>query len=208
MNLEDTKKLYNPSNKTGMGIYTPYDWNRLEFVSKLPIGGNIIDIGCGNGSLLHLLGENKNINSLTGLDIRQNLGLKLPDGADYKLENILHLSYKEDQFDTVICMEVLEHLEKEDLDKAISNLRYIAKSLNIYTVPFDEPEPVWWHNKPGGHRQSFNENKIRTLFPNSITTILKNYSVHWILICESQSNPFNGYKHLSNDEFHKALTKF
>ena len=201
MTIESLKSLYNKDQEPGTGIYSSYDWNRLKYISELPLSGNILDAGCGNGALLHLLVNKKEITSITGIDIHKNSRLIVPDGANYQIDNVLNLSFAESEFDIVICMEVLEHLEKQDLPKAISNLRKTSRRLNIYTVPLNEPEPVWWHDKPGGHRQSFNEDDIKTLFPNSIATIIKNHSVDWILICESQQTSFSDFKIISNKDF-------
>lgn len=205
MKIESLKALYNKDHESGTGIYSTYDWNRLKYIFELPLSGDILDAGCGNGALLHLLLDKEEVNSITGIDIHRNSRLIIPDGAHYQIDNVLNLSFSKAKFDTVICMEVLEHLEKKDLSKAIHNLRDTSKNLNIYTVPLNEPDPVWWHDKPGGHRQSFNEESIKTLFPNSIATIIKNHSVDWILICESKQNSFNDFKIISNEDFNITL---
>lgn len=60
----------------------------------------------------------------------------------------------------------------------------MAASRLVVSVPFNEPEPLWWHDKPSGRRQRFTLEKTGHLFPNAVATILPRWGVDWLFILE------------------------
>lgn len=97
------------------------------------VGKSICDVGCGTGFLLNLIGEkHPNIKRLTGVDFAIDDASKL-DGIEYVAAMVEKLPFEDNEFDTVICTHVIEHIL--DYRAAISELRRIAAKRLIIIVP-------------------------------------------------------------------------
>lgn len=128
------------------------DRRRLEYAFGLVTGSSIVDIGIADGALVHAASSLPKIQKATGVDIFWHSRLVRSDKVDYRQISILDKEFDVEPHDTVVCMEVLEHLYSKDTDFALSRLRSLTLKRLIVSVPFQEPEPLWWHDKPGGHR--------------------------------------------------------
>jgi len=127
----------------------------MKLVRKYALQGDVLDVGCGCGSLLKDLLNERRGYKLMGIDIsekaiKQAENQILPahimlEGIDfpYKPEDLRVMegditkkhTLPEEEFDLVICSEVLEHIE-DDLS-AIENLWKLVKEGGylIITVP-------------------------------------------------------------------------
>lgn len=164
--LDEVRTIYDshyPEREAG--VFTSYDWERCSVAFDYIHGPRVLEVGVGPGQMFNALARAPEIEQLVGIDIRWNKKLIRPERGDLRLMNILGLDFENRSFDSVLCMEVLEHLEAIDFPKGLHELRRVCRGTLIMTVPYDEPEPVWHHDRPGGHRQSFSEEKIERFFP-------------------------------------------
>jgi hypothetical protein len=85
---------------------------------------------------------------------------------------IIDLPFRNESFDLVTCLEVLEHLPHEEFKKGISELQRICRKYIIITVPNDSdlrsslvmcPECYCWFN-PYFHMRRFNADILQNLF--------------------------------------------
>ena len=94
-----------------------------RIVSLVPEKSLVLDAGCGSGIVAFLLETHKDCTGV-GVDIRQECvefaSGKIPafkfhqgDVRDFSIDN---------QFDVVLCMEVLEHFEPQDRIKIINRV--------------------------------------------------------------------------------------
>ena len=150
---------------TGTGFYTAHDWNRLQAAFGLVCGASVLDVGPGNGAFLWALCKSGKYRTVSGVDTATPSMFLLREDATYVRGSVTNLPYADGSFHTVTCMEVLEHLEMEALDEAVAELRRVYRQRLICTVPFEEPEPLWWHDREGGHRQRFDLARLRGMFP-------------------------------------------
>jgi len=124
-----SQRLVNQFNQTIKNILTG-----LEF-------SNLVDIGCGEGVVLKMLEKYVCNKNCIGIDIDPS-NIKLSKGnapfCKYKIGNIYNLPFNENSFEIVMCLEVLEHLEKPE--KALSELYRVNSKYVIISVP---REPVW-----------------------------------------------------------------
>jgi hypothetical protein len=164
-------------------------------------------VGTGHGVLLHLLSDSNEFSQITGFDIRTHSQAILRDDVTYLAGSIGDANLKLPVHDTVICMEVIEHLEEEFNEVMLRNLRAAAKQRLVVTVPFEEPEPVWWHDKPGGHRQSFSLEKIARLFPRAMAARFPRHGVDWIFIIEDQFHPGSSFSITTPDNLKTLMTR-
>ena len=153
----------------------------------------LLDMGCGEGR--HTIGAyiEKPVNSF-GFDLSfKDLKIareRLNDfDVSYKKEicqfgagDINALPFKDESFDSVICSEVLEHVDSPE--DSIKELIRVLKPGGVLalSVPRFLPELIcWWLSKeyqemPGGHVRIFRHNQIKKLATNEGLQYL---SFHW-----------------------------
>lgn len=127
----------NAYRNTGNIINRETDLNNacLERLLTTDLGDNLLDAGCGRGFLANKLSSKTHV---TGCDVAldEHLTTAHPDITflEAKLEE---LPFSDNQFDTVICSHVLEHVL--DPQKTISELRRVTKNQLIIIVPRERP---------------------------------------------------------------------
>lgn len=106
----------------------------LSLVESLEFS-NVLDIGCGEGSLLSDVRALHSNVRVSGIDVSDSaLALarrKLPDGEFWNLD--ITVRSLEQRFDLVLCSEVLEHLE-DDVRALEQIARMTAGHLIVSTV--------------------------------------------------------------------------
>lgn len=107
----------------------------LEVYNRVESGSDVLDIGCGNGSLLYLLKTTKKCNVI-GIDftdsqivVAERRGIKVIK-ADVEQDNIAL-----GEFDYVLCTELIEHLF--DPVRFLKSIRKLLKKdgILILTTP-------------------------------------------------------------------------
>ncbi|WP_128694449.1 class I SAM-dependent methyltransferase [Methanoculleus taiwanensis] len=115
------------------------DQYRYKYVSAYLCGESVLDVGAYYGDFLKLgqkMGyeiKGTEINDLRVSIANENLG------GNYVRKDFLHgklSSFSDSSVDTVVCMEVLEHLEDDKF--GLSELFRVAKRRVIITVPYNE----------------------------------------------------------------------
>ncbi len=94
--------------------------------------GSLLDVGAGRGEgvkLAKLLG----FDPVVGLEpVEYLVGGPVIHGV------ATHLPFDEKSFDTVMCLDVLEHLVEEDIKPALKEARRVAKSY-VFLTASDQP---------------------------------------------------------------------
>jgi len=103
------------------------------------VKGRLLDIGCGEKPYLDIFSPHTD--SYTGIDIPQSLHKK--DAVDI-FANAHQLPFKKDSFDTVLCLEILEHV-KQPLD-VLKEIYRVLKPGGILVL--SAPQNYWLHNDP------------------------------------------------------------
>lgn len=102
--------------------------------------GRIADVGCGEGYIVKFL-QKKTQGTLVGMDLYPEV-LAAAKRSNPKVEFIAASIYqtplKDDSIDTVLCLEILEHLEHPQ--KALQEMTRISKKHILLSVPW---EPFW-----------------------------------------------------------------
>jgi 2-polyprenyl-3-methyl-5-hydroxy-6-metoxy-1,4-benzoquinol methylase len=141
---------------------------RYLYILQYIKGKKILDVGCGNGFLLKLL-ENKDYD-LTGLDLspeRVEISKKNIKKAKIRQESVYDTKEKDRSFDTVFCLEVIEHLD--DYKKAFKEIMRVTKGRSMVSVPNNEKiaSDICIHcgkrTPRNRHQNSFTEEKIVSL---------------------------------------------
>ena len=148
MTLNELSKFYNKDYyehgvKNRVSNYTDYSWARLgpyfqgtaEHIVEKFNPKTVLDAGCAKGYLvyaLHQLGVDA-----YGIDASEYAISQAPVDVKDRVKHglIQKLPYKNNQFDVVICFDVLEHIPEKDIDKTFSEFSRVAKKHVIVRVP-------------------------------------------------------------------------
>ena len=161
-----------------------YDWARISFVAeRLRPGPAIMDVGPGFGHFLRILIDEARFERFHAIDIVPRPTMPAP--VDFQICSIDALAAADAAYDTVTCMEVLEHLDDQTLERGLANIRRICKRQLFMSVPFCEPTPL-----PKYHQQRFTPGRVRQMFPDARYTLFLKEPVTrtpWLMIEESFS---------------------
>lgn len=123
----------------------------------------ILDIGAGHGLVEEFLSKNKEI-KLFGNDISSEAikDLKRKFKGKFVKESVYKMKYKNNFFDAIFMLEVLEHIPPSRLFKVLENVKNILKKNGslILSVPTNEGLEKQKDN-PSGHVRTYTENLIR-----------------------------------------------
>lgn len=131
--------------------------------------GSVLDIGSRYGYITKRLADRAQ--SVTALD------LELPQVDDRRIHCVkgdaTALPFNNDSFDLVLCAEVLEHLPNKALEAACAEIARVSRRHVLIGVPYKQDLRLWRTtcrscngiNPPWAHLSSFDEARLRTLFP-------------------------------------------
>ncbi len=107
----------------------------------------VLDAGCGEGFVIDHFSKKNPSFQLTGVDLSEEAVAyateHFGDAARFRKGSVYKLPFSDNSFDTVLCSEVLEHLE--DPERAINELKRVARNYVVITVP-REPYFKWLNN--------------------------------------------------------------
>jgi len=116
-----------PEYRSRIWIVKNLFWKRIkESVNLADINDNlkVLDVGCGEGFLLREIRKRNEKCELHGSDINLNIK-KLSIDADLRIADVRNLPYRDDYFDVVFALDVLEHINEMDL--AIKEIKRVLK---------------------------------------------------------------------------------
>lgn len=117
--------------------YVPYTApSQVRTAARVEAGWSILDLGCGNGEKVVLFRRSKC--SIVGADLWLPYLLECLDLRSYDnvvLCDVRQLPFQEKSFDLVICLELLEHLPKNDGCKLLDDLERIARRRLVLSMP-------------------------------------------------------------------------
>ncbi len=122
---------------------------KIELISqRTPPDSEVLDIACGNGSMLRGLRE-RGFTRLSGLEISHYAVQRLRDEGFSMIQGVLpEIAAADDRYDTVIASQVLEHIIRRDrFAREIARILKPRGEAFIFVPndclgPIDEPEHV------------------------------------------------------------------
>ena len=122
----------------------------------------ILDIGCGTGSEIDFFTE---FGEITGIDSsKEAINLCLKRGLEKKVieANAEKLSFPDEIFDLILCLDVLEHIQYPEF--AIAEISRLLKKEGF--VVLTVPAFAWlWseHDKVSGHFKRYNIKELKSI---------------------------------------------
>lgn len=152
---------------------------RTEYVTS------VLDFGCGDGKFLHYLAQEPFFSRLGGVDISQPrlARAKRRIGDDSRiflyLQSFLEKNPEFSFYTAIVVMEVIEHLEKDDLHLLFRNLFGIAPPLIIVTSPnreYNDHYPILYNGlRHSSHKFEFTSDEFRR-FAEELTPMGSSYT--------------------------------
>ena len=139
-------------------------WRKLDGQGK-----DILDVGGGWGEPMKFLGKKRKWQRKVNADIflpHLTESKKKGTHDEYVLCDAGFLPFTEKSFDIVLCLEIIEHMPKEDGFKLLSDLERIARRQVILSTPVGEkihPEPHKIKTFPWSHFSSWHPAEFRKL---------------------------------------------
>ncbi len=185
----------------GMQSFSVNDWDRTKIAFELFFTARtIIDIGIGQGQLVSLFCEAPHVIDVIAIDRKKHSKLIEPRSKKYKYyEFDITEPFPNDlpKSDITIAMEVFEHIDVNKLKKVVESAKNSSKRRMLFaSVPFKEKHPLYHHNKPYGHKQSFDETVLVENF--GPKTIWTNFRNRWYLIFSADNIEHPGEKSLED----------
>lgn len=115
----------------------------MYLLSKIPLSANdiVLDVGCGRGDVvLHLA---KFVKKAIGIDyssdgialakdIREKTPKSIQQKTSFHVMNIKKLHFPNNSIDVVICIDVLEHLYKPEVEIALQEISRVLKKDGVF----------------------------------------------------------------------------
>lgn len=108
----------------------------FNFVINNIYGNDILEIGCGNCQISIDCVRLKKRIVATDISFKSIERLKrnvLNMNIEFRVENVEHLSFEDKAFDTIVCINTLEHIR--DLYSGVNELKRVEKNRIIIVVP-------------------------------------------------------------------------
>ncbi|MCK4318944.1 class I SAM-dependent methyltransferase [Candidatus Micrarchaeota archaeon] len=147
-----------------------------SIIKKYNLKGKCLDIGCGVGANFPVL--KKNFKEVWGIDSSEEVFKYLKDKENILLADAQDLPFKNEEFDFVIIMDVIEHVE--DQKKTVAELLRVTKKGGYVFASVPAFMLLWSSNdETGGHKLRFRRKDFEELFKGKFDMILSSY---WNLI--------------------------
>jgi 2-polyprenyl-3-methyl-5-hydroxy-6-metoxy-1,4-benzoquinol methylase len=104
---------------------------------------SVLDVGCGEGVLTLEWAERLGDGRVVGIDLddpklRAEWAARTRPNLEFRVEEATSLSFRDDEFDMVAAIEVLEHVP--DPEATVAEMARVARSRLLVSVP---REPLW-----------------------------------------------------------------
>ena len=137
-------------------VYIPFTRRNIITRSIDKSAKTLLDLGCGGGITMGFINKRKKF-IVTGVDAHQ------PYLAQCKLRGIYEtlyccdlraLPFEPKSFDVVMCLQVLEHLKREEGLELLQRMEQIARKQVILDVPIGERPQGAFDDNPFQHHKS------------------------------------------------------
>lgn len=124
------------------GIGRRYWDYRDRIALRYVLGPRMLDTGCGEGITLEKLVDRFPEAEVQGIDVDfTNVEICRKHGLPAKQGDIYDLPFGESEFDTCICMEVIEHLERPE--RAVAEMARVTRTGGRLVIVYPIDWAMW-----------------------------------------------------------------
>jgi 2-polyprenyl-3-methyl-5-hydroxy-6-metoxy-1,4-benzoquinol methylase len=162
--IDNSRSSYDDFWRSDETVAAYQEKERREFfkevlsVCRQYIHGKVVDIGCGSGFFLQLLTTHMTHHGVYGIDFSSSsiarCRKEIPLGK-FLLSDIYYLGCRDGTFDTVICMETLEHLDRPG--EAVREILRVCRSGGYVIITI----PNGHYDQYVGHLNFWSESEFR-----------------------------------------------
>ena len=161
-----------------LGKFAAPDTALLSEVEGEP---GILDVGCGYGrNSIPLFNKSHNI---VACDVSRTMSRTVLDaGVPFVMCDIHHLPFREMAVDCLICSHVIQHMQRDDVERVLWELRRVAKKALI-VMPNPLGVACFFGARPLVHALvMFNKRPGRGFFENipTVRGYIVNYYLPWV----------------------------
>lgn len=133
-------------------------------------GKKVLDAGCATGEYVSFLRQRGY--DAFGIDLLPSAAWAGPDRQRFSVGDVRHLPYPDGEFDTVLLLEVLEHVP--DAEGVLREVRRVSRKNLILSVPDAQMDPLFaeaglafHHWVDRSHVQFFDRDELQALLERS-----------------------------------------
>ncbi len=166
--------IENPEAGREESIYD--DKARVDLITSFEYGKNVLEFGCSDGTVSLFISRNKNVETVTGIDIRASA---IQDANELKARaikdkiitagnakkvtflrgDIAQMEFPQKQFDTVCAFEVLEHIHPLQFHGVFMSLYGLLKKGGTMLITLPNRYPNSKYEKEERHRWPWPDHK-------------------------------------------------
>jgi ubiquinone/menaquinone biosynthesis C-methylase UbiE len=155
-----------------------YDRNTLYEYRKVVLErakGKVLDVGCGLGRMLELLSKIDGVKAC-GIDMNSELVSHCrKKGLDVKRGSILKIPFRNGEFDVVVCWNIFEHLERNEILTAPEEILRVTKKGGKIIIRAPAFDPGFWDTPD--HTYPVSMAKVGRMFNNATSVEFVNYHI-------------------------------
>lgn len=138
----NTYDKYGSTNPVVRRLMAGFERN-LDELFKRAEPRSLLDVGCGEGVLVHEWAKQLGDKRVVGIDLEEpsiqaGWAERQADNLEYKIMRAENLPFADDEFDVSTAIEVLEHVP--DPEHTVAEMARVAKRWVLVSVP---REPIW-----------------------------------------------------------------
>lgn len=134
--MSSNRAKYQSGNPVVGGLMDRF-FTRIEARIRAAAPGSLLDAGCGEGLAMSRLGD-AIPSDVTGFDVSEDAIARCKEAhphGTFTVEDITSLPYADGSFDLVMCLEVLEHLDRPA--DALAELARVSRGHLLVSVPHE-----------------------------------------------------------------------
>jgi hypothetical protein len=93
--------------------------------------------------MINALARSRRFERVAGIDVRDyGFFRNFYEGFERHIMDAEEMTFADDEFDVVLCLEIIEHQPDGKMERVLDQARRVARTQLLVSVPFVEPLPL------------------------------------------------------------------